>query len=254
MRRRSKFQIGIIAAIGIALIVMATVMIGMIVNKINTVTYENHRFYQYFSGMRFDYEGTLAFRYNGEVIDLGYNGIEIESNSVPIYFADKDNSALLPKRMALIIPRNRNTTYLAERWSEINVVQNTTSTGGYGGESVNYVPFLKFGNEPKVVETPAFLYDGDDMYLFLSDADVVIAGQQIRVSPLSFVTVDYGGDVEIYNYGANEDKIFEAVEGDVMAKLGEGYNLDLSTDMLLYDNGTDTRLLVRNIDALENTL
>lgn len=254
MRRRARIRIGVIAALGVALIVVATVLIGMIVNKINTVTYEDHRFYQYFSGMRFDYDGVLSLRYNGEAVDIGYNGVEVESNFLPIYFVDKNGAVLLPQRMALVIPRNRNETYYAERLSEIDIIQDTINAGDYNDKTINSVPLLKFGEENKVVETPAFLYDGDDTYLFLSDTNVTVAGQRVDLSPLSFVVADYRGDVEIYNYETDEYQIFEAVDDDVMADLGERYRLNLSTDMLLYDDGADSRLLIHNVDALTTRL
>ena len=86
------------------------------------------------------------------------------------------------------------------------------------------------------------------MYLFLTDISVQVLDEKYDLSPLSYVVVNYQGEVEIYDKKADKYHMIELCEKDVLANLGE-YTINLSTDTV--SNGDNSRLLMKSVDGLE---
>lgn len=194
---------------------------------------ENYDLYQYFSGIKFEYTGELSFKKNGEIVSMKYKDIEVEVDSTPIYFSNIENEMIIPLTMGYYIPRLTNKNYKLTGFTKIGV------------DSENESAYL-IKEEGNVELEPSFLYDGVDLYVFLYETNIVIAGQNIKLSPLSYVQVVYGGDVIYYDKKTDTYKEIPLVDTDVVADIGQ-YKLNLSTDMIMYKN--QNRLLIKNVDG-----
>lgn len=194
---------------------------------------QNYDLYQYFSGIKFEYTGELSFKSTGEIVNLKYKDIEVEVDSTPIYFSKIDNEMIIPLTMAYYIPRLETATYKLPGFTKIGV------------NPEKYSAYL-INDEKKTELETSFLYDGTDLYVFLFETPIVINGQKIVLSPLSYVSVVYGGDVIYYDKATDTYKEILSVNTDVVAEVGL-YKLNLSTDMIMYKN--TNRLLVKNVKS-----
>lgn len=194
---------------------------------------ENYELYQYFGGIKFEYTGELSFKSNGELVNLKYKDIEIEVDSTPIYFSNVENEMIIPLTMGYYIPRLANKNYKLPGFTKIGV------------NPEKYSAYLINDNGNVELET-SFLYDGVDLYVFLFETEIVINGQKIVLSPLSYVSVVYGGDVIYYDKASDKYIEIPNVKTDVVANMGL-QKLNLSTDMIMYENSN--KLLIKNVKS-----
>lgn len=227
----------IMSIIVIILIVVAGFIIYRHYKNLNKLTVEDYELYQYFAGQRYDYKGEISITRNGEITTLKYKDIEIEADSTPIYFSNIDNEMLLPANMGLLIPRLINKNYKLPYFTRIAVEELTDETQA----------FLVYNDKKEYIER-SFLYDGNNLYVFIYETKVVIDGEEITLSPLSYITVNYQSDIYYYNKKTDEYRIIETHTDDVIATF-EGYKINLSTDMIMYDN--NSKLLIKNVGDLE---
>lgn len=192
---------------------------------------ENYELYQYFSGIKFEYTGELSLKATGEIVNLKYKDIEVEVDSTPIYFSKIENEMIIPLTMGYYIPRLSNKNFKLPGFTKIGV------------SAEDYSAYLIKDKGNVELET-SFLYDGTDLYVFLFETPITINGQKIVLSPLSYVSVVYGGDVIYYDKATDTYKEIPSVNTDVVAEVGM-YKLNLSTDMIMYENSN--RLLIKNV-------
>ena len=135
--------------------------------------------------------------------------------------------------MAFYIPRKEHSAYRLPYFSRVSVEKGEQFTSAYLQTS-----------EKEIYLEESFLYDGGNLYVFLYKTDVEIDGKTVTLSPLSYISVTYQG--EIYYYDKENDKyvIIDKHKKDVIATLGT-YKINLSTDMILYSNNNN-KLLIKN--------
>ena len=205
--------------------------------KLNEVTIKDYELYQYFAGYKYEYVGELSLKRNGEITKLNYKDIEIETDSTPIYFKNIDNEMILPTNMGLYILRLVDKNYKLPYFSRIYVE-------GSENESSS---FLLAENNKKVFLDKSILFDGNNLYSFLVETTVVIDGESIVLSPLSYIIVNYKSEINIYDKKTDQFRIIETHNDDVIAII-DSFKVNLSTDSILYNN--NSKLLIRNVDNL----
>ena len=225
-------SLGVILVVGIAILI-----VYFHYKNLNKVTVEDYELYQYFGNMRFDYTGKFSMKKNGEITKIEYEDVEIEADSTPIYYKNIDNEIILPKSMAIVFPRLINKNYKLPYFSRISIDYSMDDSSA----------FWKV-NEKNLYLENSFLYDGANLYVFLYETKVTIDGVDYVLSPLSYVNVNYRADVTIYDKKNDKVTIIETHNDDVMGDLN-GYKINLSTDMVLYDR--DSKLLIKNVDNLQ---
>ncbi len=202
-------------------------------DELTELKIENYELYQYFGGIKFEYTGELSFKSTGEIVNLKYKDIEIEVDSTPIYFTNVDNEMIIPLTMGYYIPRLANKNYKLPGFTKIGVTPET-----YSAYLINEDGNTELEN--------SFLYDGMDLYVFLFETELIINGQKVVLSPLSYVSVVYGGDVIYYDKATDTYKEIPEVKSDVVASMGL-QKLNLSTDMIMYSNSN--KLLIKNVKS-----
>lgn len=192
---------------------------------------EKGSFYQYFMGTRFDYDGVLTLNNASEVTDMKLNNYNLDSYSSPIYYRDS-KKIILPVGMSLVTYSNGSSQNYVSYFSEISYIN---------GNSV-----LTFGDKFKIINDK-FLYDGDDLYLFLNDVQITYNDQILKIPAMSYVIVNYRESIEIYSYGEKNGIIVELNDTDVYAY---GTNLVLNMSLDSFQENGEPILLYKKVNDL----
>lgn len=107
--------------------------------------------------------------------------------------------------------------------------------------------FLVNENDKTYLEK-SFLYDGADLYVFLYETTIKIDNKTIKLSPLSYISVIYEGEINYYDKKNDKFVTIDTSKDDVIATL-DSYKINLSTDMIMYE--TSNKLLIKNVDNLK---
>ena len=232
----NKLRIILFSIIGIIVVLIALFIVFSRFSNMNKFEYNaEYPMYQYFSGVKTSYTGKVTLINDGDITKVESNEGIMDINDAPIYYQDVDNKVLITKNMQLFFPHLFNKNYKLKYYTK--VFYDTEMSSSYFEDGKKNV-FLE----------DAFLYDGNNMYLFLTDSSVQVLGEKYDLSPLSYVVVNYQGEVEIYDKKADKYHMIELCEKDVLANLGE-YTINLSTDTV--SNGDNSRLLMKSVDGLE---
>lgn len=232
----NKLRIILFSIIGVIVVLIALFIVFSRFSNMNKFEYNaEYPMYQYFSGVKTSYTGKVTLINDGDITKVESNEGIMNINDAPIYYQDVDNKVLITKNMQLFFPHLFNKNYKLKYFT--NVFYDTEMSSSYFEDGKKNV-FLE----------EAFLYDGNNMYLFLTDISVQVLDEKYDLSPLSYVIVNYQGEVEIYDKKTDKYHMIELCEKDVLASLGE-YTINLSTDTV--SNGDNSRLLMKSVDGLE---
>lgn len=230
-KKTSKKIKEILKAIFLILILIAIILaIKIYLTKLDTQETVNEAFYQYFGGIKIEYDGALTITKKGEITELKTKEGTINLDSTPVYYKN-ESKVLFPETMAKIECISSGKMTKIERFAIINKQE----------ESI----YLTRNNNKKLIEN-SFLWDGSDMYFFLEHVTINVNNENYELSPLSYIIASYKNGVEIYNYEKDEYKIINSE--DSIYVNAENYIIDTTTDILKFDGRE--QLLLKNIDKL----
>lgn len=230
-----KLYILLFSIIGVTGVLIALFIVFRQFFNLKQVTYdETYSLYQYFSGVKVSYSGKVTLTNNGDITTVESGGEVADIHDAPIFFEKNKSEVLIPKSMQLLIPRSLNQNYKLNYFTRVVYDDE---------ENINY--FYKGKN--KVYLEESFLYDGDDLYLFLMDVELTVGEKKYSLNPLSYAIVTYGGQVEIYDKKNDKYEVIEECLTNVIAT-GESFSINLSTDSVSY--GDTSRLLFKSVDSL----
>lgn len=181
----------------------------------------NEDMYQYFSGVRIDYIAKSILTKEEEGVLLENNGIKAPLDSTPIFYAKKDR-LFLPIVMTYyspVIGKLAKLDYFTEIYTGAGIVK------------------IQRGKE-NIDITSGFAFDGRDTYVFLEPMTVILDNEAIRIMPLSYATVTYNQEVNLYIYGEERFITMALPPMGFTAESDSGYIINLNTDILI---GTDGR-------------
>jgi len=186
--------------------------------------------YQCYGGSTFNYTEDATFREHENEITVSDSNGKKDLLEVPLLYKGRQDITL-SENMLLMVPSeddgvkriNRFTT-VSESSGRITYSSGKKSAQSYGG----------------------FLYDGNDLYIFLEDTILNIAGTEIELPPLSYARVVYGQSVEYHNSETDENELVYVDESDVTANCKSGFELNLGTDIIY--NGNEECLLFSSVD------
>lgn len=230
-----KLRIILFSVIGAIILLFGLFLLFRYFSKLKKYEYnENYPMYQYFSGVKILYEGKVTLTNDGNITTVeSKNGIS-DIKDAPIYFQNVKNEVLITKNMQLVIPRLFNQNYKIKYFTKLIYDEDT-----------DIVSYLNANKEVSLEKS--FLYDGNNLYLFLSDVLLVVNDKEYDLSSLSYAIVNYMGEVEIYDKLNDKYYIIDMCEKDVVASMDE-YTINLSTDMLSHKE--NSRLLIKSVDSL----
>lgn len=228
--KNKKISPSIIIVIIMILILICSFVLFFEINDYRKFKEEKHDFYYYFAKQRMDFEGTITLNSEDNIVSLSTSNITIDST--PIYYANNDKQVLLPKNMEIVYPYKNNPMYKLGEFSKVYYKNNYLYINSEAGSGRVY---------------DSFLYDGNDIYVFLEDTSVFIGDNRYDLKPLSFIEVTRGY-IRLYDQ-YNDNYIFlDTYEGSITAYTDE-YFIDLKNDTFTYNDRY--YLLIKNIDGLK---
>lgn len=235
IKKRSRKDIIIRTTTVIAIVIVLLIVYNFIDN-IQTIKMSNkeHVFFQYVMGRKIEYTGVLKITQKDGITELSTEEGTIYLDSIPVYYKDENDKAILPKDMAIAFPMNNGALKKINSLSSVYIE--------YGDV------YVEKGELNKNLYD-AFLYDGSDLYFFIENTTVKINGIEYKLPPLSYVNATYKGYVELYNYDTDSYTYIEEVTGDVVASTSK-YTINLSVDTMQYEG--NEQLLLKRIKNLPN--
>lgn len=190
---------------------------------VNHTTDEKASFYQYFAGRKVEYEGTLKTNRKNNIVDLDTGKQKIDLTSVPVYYKEDKVKVLLPQSMTIVRPLSGYKQEKTVNFSTITWDKDNTA-------------YLLKSNEYDAEITNSFLYDGVDLYFFLTETNVKIGNDEITLSPMSYIRVNVGNSLEYYDHESDTYKMMEITTEQVIAT-NKDFEVNLSSDKVTnYDD------------------
>jgi hypothetical protein len=216
---RSRKRRPLIVFGAIFLVVAIAVLIVYFVMQMGTVSFREP-LYRYDTGIRLDYEGTTHIQRDDEEFFLKNSGRKEEIGNAPIYFPEEDK-IFLTGQMVVIRPEEAKAPV---RTGYFTAIEKSKEAG----------VFIAKINDKKVEIKKGFLFDGQDVYVFLEPMTVEWDEQSIELPAFSCAMVYYNQRLEIYPMGHEEEIAIEQTgEMTVTATAKSGaYSVDLSKDIL----------------------
>ena len=190
--------------------------------------------HQYFGGAELSYSADAVFRDEKDGIKVtDVNGKSIIVDTPLLYKGE--TKLTLPCNMLLMVP--------SENLGVKRINYFTTVT-----ESSGRVTFT--ADNKQAQSYGGFLYDGNDLYIFLEPTVLKIgSAMKIELPALSYVRAHYGQNIEYHNSETDEDKVIGINEIDVEADLQSGFTLSLCKDVIYADSGE--YLLYSAVDTVD---
>ena len=225
----------IIKLISIILIFIVIFIMYKLINSLQTIKIpKEYELYQYVMGKKVYYSGIIEISSKGNITKLTTKEGNIYLESAPVYYKTETNKAILPSEMIVSFPMDGGV---------LNKINSLSTLYIKYGEV-----FVKNEDLDKNL-IDAFLYDGNDLYVFVENTVVNVDGNEYKLPPLSYVNATYKGYVEIYNYDTEEYLYIEDVKDNIIASTSK-YKINLSNDSMEYEN--TEQLLLKRIKNLPN--
>ena len=226
--KNKKISSSIFAIIILILILVCSFVLFFEINDYRDITTEKHDFYYYFSSSRTDFNGSITLDTKGVIISLDANNVAL--NSTPIYYVKSENGMIMPENMEVVYPYKNNPMYKLGKFSRIYYLN-------------NYIYIKSEAGKGRIYD--CFLYDGNDLYVFIENTTVIVDGISYELTPMSFVEVTKGY-IRIYNKKKDEYTVLEKY--NKAEAFTEEYAINLLTDSFTYNN--KYYMLIKNIDKL----
>lgn len=233
-KKMKKIYILFISLFMISIVLMGSFFIKKYYRNVSSLSYDNYQLYQYFSGVKVIYDGKVTINHENKITKIASKEKNVDAGDIPIYYQNIDNSVILPNTMSLIFPANKTKN------CRLNYLTRLTIDKVDNIENV-------FITDNKVNLSTSFLFNGENLYFFPYSTTIVIDNNVYELSPLSYVIVNYKSLIEIYDKATDKYTIIDSHENDVIATL-ENFKINLSTDMVMYEN--ENKLLIKKVDLL----
>lgn len=228
--KKKKISSSVLAIIILILLLVCSFVLLFEINDYRNIADETENFYYYFASTRVDFEADITINSKDRVLNVSNESITLTSS--PLYYSDSDDQMLLPKNMEIVFPYKVNPMYKLGSFSKIFYRGNYLYINAEIGIGRLY---------------DCFLYDGQDLYVFLENTTIFVGGERYDLNPMSFVEVTQNS-VEIYNKKTDTHTYLQIDNQKVNAYTDE-YSINLSEDTFTYQ--TSYYLLIKNPDALQ---
>ena len=165
---------------------------------------------------------------------MKFKDTEVELDSTPIYFDESEEKVLFPKDMAVIPYQDL---------SQMRKINSFTTITNIDNEF-----YLEDKNIKQKIDN-AFIFDGNDLYYFLTEVKIQVGEQTYILSPMSYAVVRYGQYMEIYDKKTDKDYLVELGYDDVLANINNNI-INLSIDAVKVKD--KQQLLVKDFKFLKN--
>lgn len=215
----------------VAILLLIVIFITLYFYKYNSYHKDEElEFYNYITNTKNEFTGVLSRNRKGEIISLSIDKDTV-IKSYPIYNRDK-KLVIFPSKMNIVYATNE-------------LVQYSSNPYSYLYYDVNDYKFLDKGFNDEIKHS--FLYDGNNIYFFLDKVNININGEDIELSPLSFVIANNGNNINYYDYDKDEFTSIDYNLSDIVVS-NDYYNINVMEDKLNYYG--NNVLLINDLDYL----
>ncbi|MBT1175855.1 hypothetical protein JS530_10165 [Bifidobacterium sp. LC6] len=158
-------------------------------------------------------QGTRLVKEDSGVV---VSGSERQLGQYPLYAAKGKQRMVLPASYEVVFPLDDSKLARVNYFTEIFRRDNAYFAQANGKEAA-------LGN--------AFLFDGENTYVFLEKTTLMWRNGQAELGPMSYVTVGYGQDMIYYDATSGDSKKINSA-GEVKALLNNDVTVHLDTDTL----------------------
>lgn len=216
------------------LILVIVIVFFSLRRNVDEVKIEDHDLYQYLTGIKIEYTGSIKMNKNtDDITKINFKKETVDLDSTPIYYKD-EVKAIFPKNMIALYPlegKLYKMNYFSTIYRDIDDI------------------YVKDGSLKKKMNN-SIIYDGKDLYFLATDATVKFGDQSYDLSAMSYVIVDtLNSLVQIYNQEKDEFFSFEDVKDQVIIGNGK-ISVNATLDFMNY-NGK-SRLILKDISKLGN--
>ena len=168
--------------------------------------------YQYFGGNIYEYDAIITYNLKKVIVDVTSTKTQINYDSTPIYFKDKDK-VIFPKEMTIAFPLRAGSQYKLYNFSVY--------------EQINNENFITTGADKDKYEK-FFLFDGKGTYFFPEPVTLKINGTEYtNLGRMTYIKI-VGGNTMTYYDKENDKTEFLEVVGKKITVSSENINVDLS--------------------------
>lgn len=222
----------IIKIIMFVILIVIVCVTGIYIFNLNEVTVESNNFYQYYAGRKLEYQANIEKTNKDGITKLSAVDMDIQFDTTPLYYKDIQDRVIFPESMEIIEVSENGQTYKINKFSEV-----------YMNQDVAYIEY-----KDEVKELPnSFMYDGADMYFFISNATLEIDGTTYEIAPLSYVQAYNKNSVEIYNKQKDEYQTIETTNQAIVTI--DNCTINVSTDTMMYNE--KEQILLHNMNGIE---
>ncbi len=226
--KNKKINSSILAIIILILLLVCAFVLFFEINGYRTIQEKSYDFYYFFANRRLDFNGKILYNAKDKILSLESDGITL--SSTPVYYKDQDQM-ILPSAMEIVQP------YKSSPMHNLGTFSRIYYTGSYLYANIeNGVGRLY----------DCFLYDGNDLYVFLEDTTVFIGEDKYELNPMSFIEIN-NGNIQMYNKKTDSYMVFNT-SSKVVAYTDE-YSIDLVSDSVTYNS--TYYLLMKKPESLE---
>lgn len=168
--------------------------------------------FQYFSGVRVDYDAIVTYNLKNSIVDIEAKNKTIDNNNVPIYYEDMSN-IIFPVEMTIIFPLRNGSQFKLYKYASYynedgtHFIKNNTDIG-------NYSDF--------------FLYDGKSVFFFPQETTLKIDGKElIKLGKMSYVSLVGGYTLIYYDTETETSKVME-IDGEIVTVVGENIDVNVT--------------------------
>lgn len=218
MKEFIKKRYNILIPAALLLVILIALLLYGREYKINRYVKETDtKVYQYFSGIKMEYELGIGRNRKEVILNLAPKDFTINLDSTPIYIEDKE-SVIFPKEMSMVFPLS-NKEYKVDALSEV-----------YKKNNLYYLNIKNINDS----YNHFFLYDGKDLYFFIDEVTIEVGDTKITLSPLSYLSCNYGNLLEYYN---KEDDTYGKIDltNETVTVSTDYFNLDVTVDEVIYE-------------------
>lgn len=228
--KKIKLSSSILILTILILLLVCSIVLFVEINNYRDIKIQNKNFYYYFSNEKIDFAAEVATNSKQTVISIKNENISF--NSSPLYYYDSNNMMLLPSNMEIVYPYKNNPM---SKVGEFATISNNNK----------YIYINSEAGSGRLYD--CFLYDGNDLYVFIENTTVVIGEKSYELSPMSFIEVT-NGYIRLYNKEKDEYTYLNDYYDDVKAYTEE-YFINLLNDTVTYN--TSYYMLIKKVDRLD---
>lgn len=229
--KNKKLSFSILILFAMILVLVCTFVLLFYVNEYRKYKTVESNFYYYYSTNKIDFTAKVTINSKENILLIEKEGLDL--STYPIYYKDEER-LVLSKNIEVVYPFKSKSLYKLGYFSEVYIKDNYIFVNSEYGKGRLY---------------DCFLYDGDDIYVFVEPTVIMIGDTKYNLSELSYVLVNNIG-IEIYN---KIDDTFTYIDNvnssNFVYAYTEEYMINLTNDTYEY-KGTYYSL-IKNVDGLD---